>query len=213
MSTFRWFAAGAATALVTAVAAVAVMAEEPPADAAKYVGDKVCMSCHLQEHKAWKKTGLASAMKKLAPTAEAEDKALFDKKKASGLDPAKDYTSDAACLKCHTTGYGTASGYPDVAALSAGDDAAKAEAAKRAKAFGSVGCESCHGAGSKYVAFKKTDANKTRKEIPFEELAPHGLVKPDEALCKTCHGAGGPTKEDFKFEEAKGKTHAKEEKK
>jgi hypothetical protein len=210
MSKMRWFAAGTAAGLVAAAAAAsfvvgggAAVAEEQAA----YVGDKVCMACHLQEHKAWKLTKLAGAMKALAPTDEAADKALFDRKTANGVDPAKDYTADPACLKCHTTGYGTATGYPDPTTL-AGDE----KAAKRAKAFGAVGCEACHGAGSKYVAFKKADANKARKDIPFEELAPLGLVKPDEAVCKTCHEAGGPTKEKFDFAASRTKTHPKPEK-
>lgn len=169
-----------------------------------YVGDKACMKCHFQEHKSWKKTGMAKAMKTLAPTPESE-KELFDKKKAAGLDPAKDYTTDEKCLKCHTTGYGTETGYPKDM---------KAEGADaRAKALGSVGCESCHGPGSLYVKHKTAELEKNKDaKFTFEQMAPLGLVKPDEALCKTCHNDESPTKAEFKFEEMKGKTHEKSKK-
>ena len=75
----------------------------------------------------WKKTKLFKSLETLKPTAEA-DKALFDAKKAAGLDPAKDYSTDAACLKCHVTGYGKDGGYPEKITP---------ENEKAAKAFGS----------------------------------------------------------------------------
>jgi hypothetical protein len=36
-----------------------------------------------------------------------------ERKKAAGLDPAKDYTKDQECLPCHTVGYGKPGGYVD----------------------------------------------------------------------------------------------------
>jgi hypothetical protein len=192
-------AALAAAVVVAAAFARSGAADEKPS----YVGDKACQKCHFQQHKSWKKTSLAKAMKTLGPTTEADDKALFDKKKASNLDPAKDYSTDAACLACHTTGYGEPGGYPVDPKK---DDAA----AKQAAVTGSVGCESCHGPGSAYVKHKteKVGENKDAK-FTFEGLAPFGLVKPDEAVCAKCHNDKAPTKpaEPFKFEDAKGKVH------
>jgi hypothetical protein len=190
---------------LTSLAAVALFAAalsntasgegEKPA----YVGDKECMKCHFQEHKSWKKTGMAKAMKTLAPTPESE-KELFDKKKAAGLDPAKDYTTDEKCLKCHTTGYGTETGYPK--------DPKTEGAEARAKALGSVGCESCHGPGSLYVKHKKAEQEKNKDvKFTFEQLAPLGMTKPDEAACKTCHNDESPTKGALKYEEDKAKVH------
>ena len=170
-------------------------------DKPEYVGDKACQKCHFQEHKSWKKTPLYKSMKTLAPTTEADDKELFAKKTAAGLDPAKDYSTDAKCLKCHTTGYGTESGYP-------ADPATDADG-KRAKALGVVGCEACHGPGSLYVQFKTAELEKNKDaKFTTEQMAPMGMTKADEATCKTCHNDQSPTKEEFKFEEAKGKTHA-----
>lgn len=212
MSLNRWsaaFGAAAFAAAVIAVASVSGFAQDgasPPGDKPTYVGDKACQKCHFQEAKAWKKTKLAKSMKTLAPTAEADDKALFDVKKAAGLDPAKDYTTDASCLKCHTTGYGTETGYPK-------DPKADEAAGKRAAALGSVSCEACHGPGSLYAKHKMDEMEKNKDaKFTFDGLAKFGLVKPDEALCKTCHSGEGPTKEEFKFEEAKLKTHEKAKK-
>jgi len=58
-----------------------------------------------------------------------EDAVRFDAKQRAGLDPARDYTTDAKCLECHTTGYGGVDGYP------ASPDV-----------MGCVSCESCHAA-------------------------------------------------------------------
>lgn len=198
----RWFGATAVAAAVLVFAAARGVAEDTASsggDKPKFVGDKACQKCHFQEHKAWKKTNMAKAMDSLKPTDEAANKALFDKKKASGVDPAKDYTTDATCLPCHTTGF-NAGGYPEK-----GDT----EEAKKLQAdFGKVACEACHGAGEKYAAFKTEELGKNKDaKFTSEQLAPLGLVKPDQKLCETCHNDKNPTKGEFKFDDDKAKVH------
>lgn len=195
----------AATVFALALAEVAAEDTAPSGgDKAQYVGDKACQKCHFQQHKSWKKTSMAKAMKTLAPTTEADDKALFDKKTAAKLDPAKDYTTDATCLKCHTTGYGEAGGYPT--------DPKKDEAAgKLAAAMGSVSCEACHGPGSLYVKHKTEEVEKNKDaKFTAEDLAKFGLVKPDADNCTKCHNKDNPTNAaagEFKYDEAKAKVH------
>ena len=190
-------AIGLAAAAVIALAVTTTGAEEK----ATYVGDKKCMKCHSKQVLSWKKTGLAKAMDSLEPTAEADDKELFEAKKKSGLDPAKDYTTDATCPACHTTGYGQEGGYPEKVT----DDNSKL-----AKAMGAISCEACHGPGSLYLKYK-TDKRKEDKAATFtvEELKKYGLVEPTETSCKTCHNEDNPTNalEEFKFEEAKKGVH------
>ncbi len=204
MSLHRTVAATLSAAVVLAFALASGLADDaaPPA-AATYVGDKVCQKCHFQQHKSWKKSAMARSMKALQPTAEADDKALFDRKKAANLDPAKDYTTDEKCLKCHTTGYGEAGGYPK-------DPKADEAAEKAAAVMGTLSCETCHGPGSVYAKHKQEEVTKN-KDVTFtwEELAKFGLVRPNEAVCARCHNKDAAVQpvEPFKFEDAKAKIH------
>lgn len=198
----RLFAVTTVAAFVLVLAAARGIAQDTASaggDKPQFVGDKACTKCHFQEGKAWKKTGHGKALETLKPTDEAKDKALFDKKKAANLDPAKDYSADPACIKCHTTAYG-AGGYPEKAET---DEQKKAQ-----ETFGKVTCEACHGAGSLYVKHK-TDEIAKNKDAKFtkEQLAPFGFRMPDEATCKGCHNEGSPTKGEFKFDDDKTKVH------
>jgi cytochrome c554/c'-like protein len=193
-------------ALTVALTASPGSAQDPTPE---YVGDKTCKSCHFKQHRAWKKTGLAKAVDTLKPTAEADDKALFDRKAAAKLDPTKDYSADATCLACHTTGYGKPGGYP-------ADPAATDEAKALAELMGKVSCESCHGPGSLYSKHKEEKQKEDKKaKFTFEGLAKLGLVKPDDTNCATCHNDQGPThaSSTFDFEKDKAKTHPKKKKK
>lgn len=190
-------AAGLAAAAAIGFTVSLVSAEEAKPT---YVGSGKCTMCHMKQNKSWKETKLAKALDSLKPTAEA-DKALFEAKKKSGLDPAKDYSTDPKCLACHTTGYGKDGGYPEKIT----DDNRKA-----AETMGSVACEACHGPGSVYLEYKKAK-RKENKEYAFtkEELAKVGLVTPTEENCKSCHNKDNPTNalDTFKWDEAKAKVH------
>jgi hypothetical protein len=197
-------AAGLALAAVVALVGTRAGADEPKAT---YVGSAKCMKCHSKQLLSWKKTKLFQALEALRPTAEADNKELFAKKKAAGLDPAKDYTTDPKCLACHTTGYGKEGGYPEKITEAA-------EVVKAAKDMAGVSCESCHGPGSLYLDYKnkkKEEAKKEGKEAVFtkEELAKVGLTTPTEENCRTCHNANNPNNatDTFKFEDAKAKVH------
>lgn len=197
MRIFTAAGVGLAAAALLAFAVNRSGAEEK----ATYVGDAKCMKCHFKQVSSWKKTGLAKSLDSLKPTTEEGDKDLFAKKKKAGLDPAKDYSTDASCLACHTTGHGKDGGYPEKVT---------AENEKQAKAMGSISCEACHGAGSLYLEYKN-EKRKQDKEATFttEEMMKYGLVKPDEANCKTCHNEKNPThaSDTFKYEESKKKVH------
>lgn len=154
------------------------------ADAAEYVGAKKCKACHIKQYKSWETTGMANSLESLKPGVKA------DAKKKAGLDPDKDYTSDAGCLKCHTTGYGEAGGFTSADAT---------------PDLAGVGCESCHGAGSEY-----RDVMKKNKDYTMAEIKAAGLVVPseNEAGCMKCHGEGNPFKDKgFDFKSALEKTH------
>jgi len=190
--------AGLAVAAVLAFAIGQGMADEKKAS---YVGDAKCMKCHSKQVTSWKKTALAKSMDVLKPTTEADNKELFEAKKKAAVDPAKDYTTDAKCLACHTTGYGKDGGYPEKVT---------AENEKVVKSMGSVSCEACHGPASLYLEYKNAKL-KENKDYAFtkEELAKAGVVMPTEDNCKACHNKDNPTNatDKFKFEDSKKNVH------
>jgi hypothetical protein len=163
-------------------------------DAAKpaYIGAEACKKCHFKQYGSWKKTAMALAFEKLKPGEAAE------KKTAGGLDPKADYTKDAKCLKCHTTGYGTESGYPAVVEGKAWTPAEE----ERAKLTVGGQCEACHGPGSLYSPYKKL-----HQDFKLADIVALGATQPPtEAQCKACHVKECPTMAKdyaFDFEKAK----------
>ncbi len=138
--------------------------------AEEYRGAKKCRMCHMKIHKKWLTTGHAVAFESLKPGVKAEIK------KKAGLDPQKDYTADAECVSCHTTG----------------NDALRP----------GIQCESCHAPGKGYsrptIMNKKkwkADPDKQRKLALDAGL----IVAPDESYCKTCHNEKSPTFKSFDF--------------
>ena len=104
------------------------------ANAADYIGAKKCKACHIKQFKSWKTTTMADSFENLKAGVKVAEK------KAAGLED-KDYTHDAGCLKCHTTGYGKPGGFTTI---------------EETPKLAGVQCESCHGAGSAYkVVMKK----------------------------------------------------------
>jgi len=144
----------------------------------KFNGHKKCKACHMKIFKSWEATKHAKAMENLKPgvAKEAKEKAK--------LDPAKDYTTDEACLKCHATGVGRGGFDP------------KGSGADQAK-FGAVGCEACHGPGAEYAIAMKDDKYKKA------DLLAKGLVTPEEKVCVSCHNQESPTYQPFEFAKAK----------
>jgi hypothetical protein len=160
-----------------------------PAAEHEFVGSKKCKMCHLKEYKSWEATMMARSFDNLKPGERVEAK------KAAGLDPQKDYTQDATCVACHSTGYGKPGGFVDLATT---------------PDLAGVGCESCHGAGGTYI--KEGYMTLKNKEYKKAELVAVGLVATvGAAQCEGCHNADSPFVADdfvFDFAASKGKdTH------
>ncbi|RMG44588.1 MAG: cytochrome C554 [Acidobacteria bacterium] len=177
----KGFAAVAALAFLAGGMALAAEHE--------FVGTKTCKKCHIKQWKSWSQTRMAKAFDILKPGERAEAK------KAAGLDPQKDYTTDPNCLKCHTTGYGKPGGFKDIA--STPDRAG-------------VGCEMCHGAGKDYT--KPDVMSLKNKNFKHADAVAAGMVdKVSEKQCLACHNEESPFhggKYAFNFEERKDKgTH------
>lgn len=158
-------------------------------NAAEYVGAKKCKACHIKQYKSWKKTTMAQSFENLKPGVKAEAK------KKAGVDPDKDYTADAGCLKCHTTGYGEPGGFTSI---------------EETPKLAGVQCESCHGPGSEYRGIMKKN-----KKYKHSEVKEAGLLMPseNEKLCMECHGGESPFNEKvdpkyaFDFKERLEKSH------
>ncbi|MCP4715480.1 MAG: hypothetical protein GY868_10210 [Deltaproteobacteria bacterium] len=136
----------------------------------EYRGANKCKVCHIKIYKSWKKTSHATAFEVLNPGVKAEAK------KKAGLDPQKDYTTDASCVQCHTTGNSTM--------------------------LPGIHCEACHGAGKKYSSAKIMNKKKwrTNPEQQLKLAVDAGLVvKPDESNCKSCHNDKSPTFSSFDY--------------
>ncbi len=165
---------------------------------AVYLGINNCKRCHLKLYKSWKKTKAAKSFDTLKPGVNAELKTKLK------FDPQKDYTKDASCLTCHTTGFGLPGGYkiPERGNL---------KSARRAKENAGITCEGCHGPGSKYIPVFKAAMTKKRKYTQ-KKVCDLGMFEVGAKVCTTCHNLRNTTNEPdyhFNFAEHKAKdTHA-----
>jgi formylglycine-generating enzyme required for sulfatase activity/tetratricopeptide (TPR) repeat protein len=160
------------------------------AKGATYIGVKKCKSCHFKQWNSWRKTKMAKTFDVLKPGARTEEKIKLK------FDPNKDYTKDAVCLSCHTSGFGIPGGYVVPAD---GDAEAKEQAADNV----GVTCEGCHGPGSKSVEIQE-DIKENKRPYKFAELRAVGFHKAGVRSCTSCHNASDPGKESgyhFAYEE------------
>ncbi len=134
----------------------------------KYVGAKNCKMCHMTKGKAypvWEASKHAKALETLKSDAA---------KKIGAAKGIADPSTDAKCLKCHST--------------AAGVDAKLIAGITKEEG---VSCETCHGAGSAYKApavMRNHDACVT-----------NGLITPDEKMCLKCHNSESPTFKGFDY--------------
>ncbi len=129
--------------------------EVPPVEEGEafFVGNNNCASCHTDAHDFWEGTEHASAVE----TLEERDK-LFDQ----------------SCIGCHVVGYeqpgGSVMGKLEYEAKL--DDGRTIE-----KNLEEVGCESCHGPGSKHM----------QQPVGSDGKAQHIEAVPGEDACMQCH--------------------------
>jgi hypothetical protein len=128
-------------------------AEPAPPAGQTYIGVMKCAACHFDKYTDWKK---------------AQEKHV----KALEIVPAA-YQQNPACLQCHTTGNGQASGY---------------NPATPDKNLAAVTCEACHGPGSAHADISKPFANKKPLPPEDEKLARDSIYKMlPTNVCVTCH--------------------------
>jgi hypothetical protein len=162
----------------------------------EYVGSNGCKMCHKKEEKGsqfskWEATAHAKAFETLK--SEAAAKIAADK----GL--TVDAWKTPECVICHTTGFDNG-GYEindDSFWNPATDDKIANKAVKRMNGLQAVGCEVCHGAGSKYKS------SKIMKSIYAGEAEgkDFGLNQISEETCLVCHNENSPTFKPFNYTE------------
>ncbi|MEW6749612.1 MAG: cytochrome c family protein [Candidatus Latescibacterota bacterium] len=155
-------------------------AQEQPKPDHKYVGVEACGVCHKSERKGnqlgqWQASKHAQAYAVLATDAA--------KQAGAKLGVTNPQESDK-CLRCHVT----AAGLPATAV------AAPKPGKKGLVKEDGVGCESCHGPGSDYMA---ATVMRTR-----ETAVANGMVVPNEQTCTKCHNQESPTFKGFTYQEA-----------
>ena len=177
--------------IILALSAGVIMAQD-----FEYVGNSSCKMCHNKaasgaQYKIWSGTDHANTFE----TLKSENAAKFAVE--AGIEgPAWEA---AECLVCHTVGFG-AGGYEvkdEAFWVPADDDRAGKKAVKRMAGLQTVGCEACHGPGSKYKS------SKTMKAVFAGEVDPDsvGLLTVTEEICISCHNEKSPGFDGFNFEE------------
>ena len=157
---------------ILAAAALAGLTLTVSAAPTEFVGVKVCTKCHKVQGESWETTAHAKAFESLKANVKAEEK------KKAKLDPAKDYTKDKDCIGCHSTGYGKPGGYK-LGSAPGGETA-----------LGSVGCETCHGAGSGYRdehGLAEKTFKRASQSTPRKSLVTMGEIFDHERACAVCH--------------------------
>jgi hypothetical protein len=137
-----------------AAAQLTTQAEPAAPEGQTYVGTKECAACHFDQFMAWRQTPHAKAFE---------------------IMPAK-YHTDATCLKCHTTGHGTPTGFTSLQATP--------------NLVGNS-CEGCHGPGSVHTELAKSFGQK--KLTPQEETQVRDSIYKmlPKNVCVECHLATG----------------------
>jgi len=117
--------------------------------APEFAGASVCAVCHLEQHTNWMATRHAGALATLQRIGQG---------------------NNAACLPCHTVGYGSPGGYTNVTMTSL---------------LGGVQCENCHGPAGLHAANPRDASVRPVKEVAA-------------TLCGGCHGeAHHPNYQDW----------------
>jgi hypothetical protein len=143
----------AAMGLYTVALLLTGLANAAPPENQTYVGTKECAACHFEQYMTWKKSKHALSFETLPP----------------------EYKANEKCLKCHTTGFGAATGFKDPAAT---------------PNLTGISCEQCHGPGSEHVKVCKPLTDK-KTLSDAEKAAAKGSTwrTLPKNVCTECHMA------------------------
>lgn len=132
-----------------------------------YVGSAKCEACHTESYKVWKKSGHAKAWNTLEKATPPRD-------------------GDPECIACHVIGWNTERFFPYQGGF---------QSAAKTPHLENVGCESCHGPGSRHVEAEMGGNVELQKQLQKTMV-----VTKEEAekhLCLSCHDLDNSP--DFNF--------------
>jgi len=155
--------------LIFMLSSIAVAEESDP----QYVGSAKCKICHKAEKRGAQYTKWEESKHSKAYEVLASEEAVTAGKEMGVDNP----QSSDKCLRCHVTAFGAAAEL-------------KAESFDQTEG---IGCEACHGPGSRYKSLKIMKDH--------EAALAAGLIIPIEESCIGCHNEESPTYKEFKFEE------------
>lgn len=146
---------GFVAAILASVIREPIVAQQPlaePPEGQTYIGTKECASCHFEQFMSWRTTPHAKGFEIL---------------------PEK-YRGDASCLKCHTTGHGTPTGFTSLQAT---------------PNLVGTSCEACHGPGSKHAEVAKAFGQKALGEQEEAQVRSTIHLMQPKNVCVKCHMA------------------------
>jgi hypothetical protein len=137
---------------------------QPHPSGREFVGSHVCADCHEREYEIWKNTPHAHATDSIVHPGERSDIPRHH---------------DPECLSCHVTGWNPQEYYPYKSGY------LSLEATKQ---MTQMGCENCHGPGSKHVAAEMGEIDGLTDEMQ-QSLRQQMVLKLDAAkqTCLECH--------------------------
>ncbi len=160
--------------------ALSTYASASASETPEYVGVELCRVCHIPHFESWSKTRMSNTFELLKPGVRSEAK------KKAGLDPKADYTSNPACLTCHTTGFGRPGGFVSM---------------EKTPGMANVQCEMCHGPGSIYAEMMLKVRGTYRRE---DYIKKGKMILPSEKqnVCtQKCHNQASPfVRAGYKFD-------------
>ena len=166
---YAWSLTGVAMTLIVGAIIYLCIGDYEHVSQGRFIGPGKCKECHKEQYASWKKTRMANSFDMLRAGVKAQEK------QRAGLDPDKDYTHDATCLPCHTTGYGLVGGFVSI---------------EETPEMAGVGCEACHGHGGTYT---NTVMNPKNQAFRTSAARKAGLIyPPTENICRECHNARSP---------------------
>lgn len=129
----------------------------------KYVGSIICDECHSTAFSIWKDTPHAHALDTLVKPPERYNVPRHH---------------DPECLSCHVVGWDAQEYFPYVSGY---------ENVDSDEGLHHVGCENCHGPGSKHVAAESGDIDVTDEQLEAYRQQMILTYEDAENHCKRCH--------------------------